>query len=370
MENIIFTAILLTHKPRYLNHTQIDRIIPSKYFFIIMADTLESIVRQHVPLGRPNPHGWYPVLCKVCGDHGRKGKRGGFRFDGQTCSYNCFNCAHAAGYDPSKDASMPAKMVAVLNAFGIPQSDWNQVVFANLNKQTGSTQSAPGGALTNPKPIHLPSYFTPLVDVVDTPIAQEAIDFLKVEKSIDWDSYPFFIGTESSHPDAIRWYARLIIPIFFDQSLVYFEGRDLTNTRPQKYLGCSYASPDIIYGYEHLYDGVGPLFITEGWFDAYHLNGVAVFANKMTPVQISRLKTSNRQKVVVPDKGKSGKKLALQAIHEGWGVAFPDFGNATDVTAAITKYGKLYVLRTITDTIVTGDDALLQLGLWADLNDT
>ena len=41
--------------------------------------TLEDIIREHIPLGRQDNNGWYPLRCQVCNDHS---PRGGFNFSG------------------------------------------------------------------------------------------------------------------------------------------------------------------------------------------------------------------------------------------------------------------------------------------------
>jgi hypothetical protein len=257
-------------------------------------------------------------------------------------------------------------MITVLKSFNIPEADWNAVIFSNLNQQSGSRSNQAGLTIIEPVEVALPRNSILLTADQENVVAQEAIDFLKDQKSIDYTNEEFYITGPSVNPDDVKWFARLIIPVRKNGKLIYYEGRDLTDNRPQKYLGCTTATPGIISGYEHLFAGSTPLYITEGWFDAYHLKGVAVFGNKLSPMQQAIINTSPRPKVVVPDKGPSGVRLAKQAITNGWAVSFPDIGdNCNDVTAAITKYGKLYVLKSVIDNTVSGFEAQLRLGLWA-----
>jgi hypothetical protein len=58
--------------------------------------TLEEVIRNNIQISNiPSSKGFYPVLCKICHDHGRKGLRAGFKFnDDGSVGYNCFNCGH------------------------------------------------------------------------------------------------------------------------------------------------------------------------------------------------------------------------------------------------------------------------------------
>lgn len=59
-----------------------------------------------------------------------------------------------------------------------------------------------------------------------------------------------------------------------------------------------------------------------------------------------------------------GQDLALQGLKQGWKVATPDLGQCKDITEAIVKYGKLYVIKNIMENIYSGTTAETMLGLY------
>ena len=196
---------------------------------------------------------------------------------------------------------------------------------------------------------------------------QCAIDYLRDERAIDWKLHPFFLGRKTNHPGSKRWYARLILPIYKDGKLVFFQGRDLTGTRQKKYLSPDIPRENVLYGYDHISKATDePLYIVEGWFDAWHLEGVAVLGSRMTPHQVHWINQSRRPKVVIPDRFGDGHMLADQALELGWSVSTPDVGDCKDPNEAIVKYGKLYTLMTIRTHTYEGFEAALRIKFYCE----
>ena len=336
-----------------------------------MNDSLEHLIRSYVQLpSRTNGGGWYQVLCKVCNDHGKKGKRAGFKFESNgNVGYHCFNCSAAALFDPSdiRDNKMPQKMATVLEAFGIPEDQWQPIIFDAVSQSGERKQSSshPKRSTHEPLPIILPPTVTPI-----NPNGDEfdlyAIDYLKYQRGMDWQSYPFYIGRKTDDTILKRWYGRLIIPIFKEQSLIYFQGRDLTDTSPKKYLNADIPRENVLFGYENIMKNTNePLYIVEGWFDAWHLNGVSVFGNTMSNHHVSWINRSGRPKVIIPDKFGDGQTLAEQGIELGWAVSTPDWGDdVKDVNEAIMKYGLAYTLMTIKEHTSVGYEASVKVNLF------
>lgn len=331
--------------------------------------TLQEVILQHIHLDRPNTLGWRPVLCKVCMDRGKKGKRAAFKFDGEVCSYNCFNCGHGATFNPAEHRTMPNKMLEVLRAFDIPDTDWQPVLYTalvNANNRAGIAETVISSI--EPEEIHPLPFFVPLTDDKNNEWCQYAIEYLKDERGIDWKTYPFMVVNKADHPDNKRWYGRLIIPIYKDKKLIFYHGRDLTDLHIKKYLNVNVPRDNVLAGFDQLFAKTSdPLYITEGWFDAYHIQGVAVFGSKMTANQVKWINQSHRPKVVIPDKFGDGYLLAEQALELGWSISTPDIGSSTkDVNAAMLKYGQLYTKKTIREQTCTGVAALTNLGVYCE----
>jgi DNA primase len=92
--------------------------------------------------------------------------------------------------------------------------------------------------------------------------------------------------------------------------------------------------------------------VCEGPFDAMSIDGVAVLGNEVSDVQADIIDALGREVIVVADADKSGSKLVDAAIKYGWSVAFPvwqEDSDCKDISDAVVKYGKLFVLKTIID---------------------
>lgn len=333
--------------------------------------TLEEVIRQYVPISpRPNNRGFFSVLCKVCNDHGKKGKRAGFKFEEDSVGYNCFNCGHTAIYVPGVHVRMPYDMVSVLDSFDIPHSDWEPIVFdAWANGEHPEKRESTFIPLSSIEPVEqqLLPFFYKLVDDPNDDWAQCAIEYLASRK-IDWKNYPFqLVKRDVNDRDNKRWYGRLIIPVYKNNKLIFWQGRDLTGLHERKYLSPSFAKDTVVYGFDRISESTDqPLYIVEGIFDAWHLNGVATMGSRVMIPQARWLNTSRRQKVVIPDRFGDGHLLARDALELGWSVSFPDIGSCKDVNDAIVKYGELYTRKTIQENTASGFEAEARLGIYCE----
>lgn len=326
----------------------------------------ESIIRYYIPLpSKTTPSGWYALRCPVCNDHRNK-KRGGWKFEDSKTMYHCFNCSIAAVYDENTEY-FSADMEKVLQSFKVPENVIERLKFKSFeNRQKWKTRGVTNKQITisEPKLINLPKHFYRLVEDQDDIWSQIAQEYLN-SRGIDIDDYRFYLSTGGSTPEENQWKKRLIIPVYKGEKLIFYQGRDLTGKNKTKYLSApSVSKGSIIYGFDFLYKNVEqPLFVTEGFFDAFHIKGVAVFGNKMSQQQIEYLKMSPRQKVVVPDRKGNGHLLAIQGLQQGWSVSVLPFDDCKDVDEAVNKYGKLYVIQTLIENIVSGFEAEVRIKL-------
>lgn len=319
---------------------------------------LEDVIRSQVMLDQPHGTGFCPVLCPVCSDHGKKGKRAGFKFDGDVTIYSCFNCGIKAVYDPNEHGQLSHKMMQILTSFGIQESDLNGVMFHALemrNKPTGALPTPEKQMNLTPATVQLPDHFYKL-GTRDNAQSELAEIHLEEKRGMTSNDYTFYMS------DYKDWKARLIIPIYRNNKLIFYQGRDLLNSRSNKYKSVNTPRDCIFYGYDQIDKySQDPLFIVEGFFDAYVIDGIATLSNELTTQQTEILRRCPRPKVVIPDRRGNGFVLANQAIKEGWSVAFPDIGGCKDVSEAVQKYGKLYVLKSIAQKTKTAFEAALNI---------
>lgn len=320
---------------------------------MVVNNIFKQLITNYIILDKPNTRGWYPVLCKVCSDHGHKGKRAAFIFSDTGGSYHCFNCDHKARFDSTHTTRLSKELVELLTAFDIPQIEQNKLIFETL--KSNSEYTKPVYNELDPPDINLPECFYPLTDNKQDEWCQYSIEYL-TNRGIEWSTYPFYCVNNTNKKEDKKWYGRLIIPIYKNNKLIFYQGRDLTDLHQKKYLNANVQRNNILYGYDKILSyNPAPLYVTEGWFDAHMIEGVAVFGNKMTQQQITWLSKSNRPKVIIPDRYGDGQLLANQAIDLGWNVSVLDINDdCKDVNESIQRYGLLYTLKTIIDNTSTG----------------
>lgn len=323
---------------------------------------LEEIVRQYVPLpANPTAKGWYTITCQVCHDHKYK-KRGAWKFDNGKTAYHCFNCAAKGTFDDNV-CFLSDDMAKVLTAYGIPPEYLSLIKFKALEKR-GTKSKAPVkiDISTEPDALSLPNHFYKLVSGSTDVWSIMAEEYLVNDRGMSVSDYQFYLSRDKD------WKGRLIIPFYKDEKLIFYQGRDLTDTKPSKYLNVDVSTKDnVLYGYNQLMKQTElPLYIVEGFFDAHSIDGVAVLGNVMSDNQIKILNRSRRKKVVIPDRKGDGQVLALKALEAGWSISLPDIGNCKDVDEAVKKYGKLYIMRSIKDNTCSGLAAQTKLKLWCE----
>ena len=338
--------------------------------------SLETLIRQYVMLSdRPSNKEWWTCKCAVCNDYK---KRGGFKFEGPQTSYHCFNCGHSATHDPTQYKTLSNEMIQVLECFVVPESEYQQLLFNALQYQhTYGTIKKKKKSEHDPDtkidPIEFPNWFIPLKDVQDS-WADSARTYLLEDRGVDPSSYPFHIMKPERHTiEAFerKWRGRLIIPYFRSNQVLWYQGRDLRKQSKMRYINADTESECILSDYAPLHNRTDmPLFIFEGFFDAHVAGGIAIFGNTFKKGQIKLLQQSARRKVYVPDNTTDAKTASLQAIEQGWEISTPDIGSCKDFNAAVQRYGKLYALKSLYDSICGGKQALIKASTYGRRSST
>jgi len=327
----------------------------------MLDKTIEDLVNEHVIFHGAVAKGWNKVYCEVCGDGSRtKGPRGGWLFNGEMCFYHCFNCGIDGNFDPNREHPFSKDMIKIFDAFNIPSKEYYAIAYAKKVLEGGTKAKKPINAVNNVAVLEIPDYFYLLQDASEENIiANKAKEELKY-RNIDINSYPFFLSNGMSkkgpREEAIAksLMNRLIIPIFNqNEELIYYQARALDKDSKKKYINPDTPRSNIVYGMDQIYSNANtPLYITEGFFDAFHLKGVALLENNITSQQIALLNKSRRKKIFVPDKNSDSSKIVDACIKLGWAVSVPDIGNSCkDIDDAIRKYGKLYTLQQVASNV-------------------
>jgi DNA primase len=92
------------------------------------------------------------------------------------------------------------------------------------------------------------------------------------------------------------------------------------------------------------------VIVCEGPFDAMAIDGIAVLGNDCSETQADIIDSLGREVILVPDQDRAGQQLIRRAQEYGWSVAFPVWAETSkDINEAVTRYGKLFVLKSILD---------------------
>jgi hypothetical protein len=334
--------------------------------------TIEDLVREHIIFSHGETNGWHRVYCEVCGDGKHtKGPRGAWLFQDEMCFYHCFNCPAEGSFDPNREFPFGKEMRSIFDAFNIPNNEYNAIAYSKKVFGDGKERK-PAPRKIEIKPIEVPDFFCELSKCNhNNVIVQKAFDELK-HRNITPDSYKFYLSTGKTKGGpreqaiARALMDRLIIPYFDnDGNMIYYQARAFEKNVTKKYINADTPRSSVLYGMDRLNtDPEYPLYVTEGFFDAYHLKGVALLENSVTAPQLEMLKRSRRKKVFVPDKNADSSKVVDIFIKEGWYVSVPDIGSACkDIDDAIRKFGKLYTLQTVATNIHGAEDGKIIMGL-------
>jgi hypothetical protein len=109
--------------------------------------------------------------------------------------------------------------------------------------------------------------------------------------------------------------------------------------------------------------------IFEGSIDALLLNGIAILDSFMTEDQISKINKKKKKNIVVPDRDRGGRSMALKAIDLGWSVSFPDMPIQFKDPAEAIQAGfcdRASMRKNILNSVYNGKEARNILLSWRD----
>jgi hypothetical protein len=177
-------------------------------------------------------------------------------------------------------------------------------------------------------------------------------------RNIDTSKYEFYITDEPSY----NLDKRLIIPFTWKNKVIGYTARALADDIKPKYHNSH--DGNYVFNIDRQLPNARFVLVVEGPFDAMSIDGVAILGNECSETQAELIEGLGRDVVVVPDfdrhidkRGREvwpGQSLIDKAIEYGWGVAFPvwrEDAECKDVAKAVEKYGKLFALKAIVDSI-------------------
>lgn len=107
--------------------------------------------------------------------------------------------------------------------------------------------------------------------------------------------------------------------------------------------------------------------IFEGSIDALLFNGIAILDSFITDHQISIIMSKNKKNILVPDRDRGGRSMALHAIDLGWSISFPDLPlDCKDPADAINYYDRKTIRQMILNSQQDSKEARKTLLSWRD----
>lgn len=322
-----------------------------------MLNIISDFVKTLLPVRRKStPSGWISFSAPCCTHNGQTADtrgRGGLTANADgSVSFHCFNCNFKTSYQPGRHLTY--KFRRWLSWMGAADNDVKRLVIEAIRvkdliapelvkepeeKIEFKVRDLPKDAISFQQ-LHS------LNDVGTVPaLLNSAVDYIKSRK-IDLGKYDFYWTDTTEH----SLHQRVIIPCVWQGRTIGYTSRAFTDGVKPKYY--SHYEPNFVFNTNTQQSDWKFVIVCEGPFDAMSVDGVAVLGNEINDVQADIIDALGCEVIVVADADKSGSKLVDAAIRYGWSVSFPVWQedlNCKDISDAVVKYGKLFVLKTIID---------------------
>lgn len=338
-----------------------------------MLDSIQQSVLQLIPSKRKTTqNGWISFNAVCCPHNGETRDtrgRGGVIINGSAISYSCFNCGYKANYIVGRHLNFKFRKLLtwlgadeatirrlVIDAVRVKELVEPQSIEIQEQKVEFDERPLPDGSMSISEwasfiAVQSPDYVIPsqVVDAVDY-IHNRGIDLNPITKK-----YEFYLTDTTAY----NLHRRIIIPYLHEGKIVGYTARGLDGDIKPKY----HASrpSDYVFNLDNQKKDWKFVIVCEGEFDAMSVDGVSVSGFDMSDAQLDQIDALGREVIVVPDfdiktnpdTGKrswAGRKLVDRAIEAGWSVSFPIWAETEkDINAAVVRYGKLFVLKSILD---------------------
>lgn len=321
--------------------------------------TLADIIQEKIPLGKLNARGFYQIKCAKCNDYQ---ERGGFRFDGDSTGYSCWNCGSKARYTEGT-GNVSENFKQILAAFGIENlEELTSPIFLKARieeKEKISLQTLTKLNLNTPE-VQFPECTYPLLSSGNEELQEPLLEYL-LARHINPLQHQLYFSTS---PKLLR---RVILPCWRNQKLIFWQARAIDDIK-RRYLSCGASKEAVLYGYDELHKyETAPLFCTEGIFNAMLINGISILGSSLNPTKIEILKRTRRRLIFVIDRDRTGGELGKSVLENEWELTFVDI-RAKDINDSVVKFGLPYTAWSlIKNATVKGNsiqsNAMLSIGL-------
>lgn len=335
-----------------------------------MLTTIQDAVKLLLPAKRKtSASGWISFNAPCCIHNGEsadnRGRGGLVPNANGSVSYHCFNCNFKANYTPGRHLNY--KFRKLLSWLGASDNEVKRLVIDAIrvkelvDPETIKDEVKEEVAFkVRPLPPDAKNFdqwgmFYTLEsedpDRVNVPADfADAVEYV-YSRNIDTKKYNIMWTPETEH----NYHKRVIVPCYWKGQLIGSTARTFVDGIKPKYY--SDYEPNYVFNIDKQLHDSKFVILVEGPFDAMAIDGIAVLGSECSEVQADIIDSLGKEVIVVPDfdvtikKGKkvwSGASLIDQAIEYGWTVSFPVWNEEVkDVSEAVTKFGRLFVLKSI-----------------------
>mgnify|MGYP000273484671 CR=1 FL=1 len=296
------------------------------------VDEYVHFVCDQVTVNRGGTH--FHARCPVCGDSKKsiRKKRFHLQFDDEKSIYwQCWNCGRSGNF---------YELYSILE--GVPEEDafkrfnkYNRDRIVNrLNKKQPKKDVK---KIDKTKSFnYILNHCIGLNDEVEGYVLKQYQKLLKdfIEKrKLDYTVYVAYEGYFKN---------RIIIPIWEDENIVFFQGRRLFSEIEPKYLNPSTEKSDIIFNKER-FERDKYIIVLEGIIDADTVGGqgTTIFGKELTRKFINKLKEYTDEGIIlVMDNDEDGKKKLNEYIDTFKDIRYflmPDKYNCKDLNELVTN---------------------------------
>ena len=322
-----------------------------------MLNSIQDAVRLILPAKRKtnSTSGWISFMAPCCHYNGESADtrgRGGMILNADGgCSFHCFNCNFKASYVPGRHLTY--KFRKLLGWLGASENEIKRLVIDAIRVKDIVLPDAvieevePIDFKPRPLPDEAQDFFIlntfyTLTDDKDVPQGYDDAVIYISDRQIDFQKYQFYWTPETQY----NLHKRVIVPFTWKGNIIGYSARAFDDTVKPKYH--SNYEPNYVFNVDRQKHDSKFVIVVEGPFDAMAVDGVAVLSNECSETQADIIDSLGREVIVVPDADKSGKKLIDDALEYGWSVSFPIWQkDYKDVSEAVEKLGKLFVLKSI-----------------------
>ena len=324
-----------------------------------MLNSIQDAVKLILPNRRKTnaTSGWTSFNAPCCVHNGEtpdtRGRGGIIMNPDGAVSYSCFNCNFRASYQPGRHLTY--KFRKLLNWLGADEGTVKRLVIDAIRIRelvapetlVEAEEAEPVNFKARPLPreartFHELNTFYTLKDDAAVPADWHTTVVYAASRNIDLARYEFYWTPETQN----NLNRRIIVPFTWRGEIIGYTARAVDDRIRPKYYNSH--EPNYVFNVDRQRPSSKFVIVVEGPFDAMAIDGVAILGNDVHETQADIVDSLGREVIVVPDTDRAGSRLVDAALEYGWSVSYPIWQkDCKDVAAAVEKYGRLFVLKSI-----------------------